>query len=336
MNTPQSLADLVEVAARRHGTPSRPASGLQLSEAAKKKGFKLTYTTVNHIKAGTYRYTPKPETIRALAWLADVTETVAFTAAGQPVPGPPLADELPDGADNLSPKSRRVVIEMLRVLIDLENTTDANKPDVNRPASQEDQAGPLHSKGTPDSPKRKRTQPTPSQEQGASPAPGEEQKTSIEYRLDVSPPVEPGVPPTAAQKEQMVAILQDVAKTPRLLELLDNPNESTSLGEIHPYTLWACLSWGRRAANERARTAMATIAELTGRENLAPFPGDPRDADGERWARAAPGEEQKTVAASGPPAGIDFDLAAHPDMKMAADRTDKYFDELGEGNQEQP
>lgn len=124
MNTPQSLADLVQDASRRHGLDGRPASGLELSKKAKSKGFRLTYTTVNHIKAGTYKSVPKAETIRALAWLAGVSEEVAFTAAGQPVPGPPLADELPDGADHLSPKSRRAIIDMVRVLIDLETTHD--------------------------------------------------------------------------------------------------------------------------------------------------------------------------------------------------------------------
>ena len=55
--------------------------------------------------------------LRALAWLAGVHEDVAFTAAGKPKPGPPLADELPPGVDYLSPRSRRAAIEMLRALV---------------------------------------------------------------------------------------------------------------------------------------------------------------------------------------------------------------------------
>lgn len=67
---------------------------------------------------------PKEETLRALADLAGVSVETAFHAAGLPVPGPPLADELPPGSDNLSPKSRAAVIQMLRVLIDLESNHD--------------------------------------------------------------------------------------------------------------------------------------------------------------------------------------------------------------------
>jgi hypothetical protein len=66
-----------------------------------------------------YKSRPRASTIRAIAWLAGVTEDVAFKAAGQPVPGPPFADELPPGVDNLPPKARRAAIEMLRALVDL-------------------------------------------------------------------------------------------------------------------------------------------------------------------------------------------------------------------------
>lgn len=114
VNQPQSLRDLVERAARRHDT-----SGRQLAFLAQKQGFTLAVTTVNHLKAGTYKYTPSEETIRAIAWLAGVSDEVAFTAAGQPVPGPPFADELPPGVDHLPPKARKAAIEMLRVLVDL-------------------------------------------------------------------------------------------------------------------------------------------------------------------------------------------------------------------------
>ncbi|MCH6472179.1 hypothetical protein [Sinomonas terrae] len=114
MNEPLSLRDLVEAAAAK-----RDASGLRLAEIAEAEGFKITVTTINAIRQGTYKSKPRPSTIRAIAWLAGVTEDVAFTAAGQPVPGPPFADELPPGVDNLPPKARRAAIEMLRALVDL-------------------------------------------------------------------------------------------------------------------------------------------------------------------------------------------------------------------------
>lgn len=95
----------------------RNTSGRQLTTLAQTHGFKLTYTTFNQIRNGTYKFQATDETIRALAWLAEVSEDVAFTAAGKPKPGPPLADELPPGVDYLSQRSRRAAIEMLRALV---------------------------------------------------------------------------------------------------------------------------------------------------------------------------------------------------------------------------
>ena len=84
----------------------------------------MTDTTLNQLKSGSYKFVPREETLRALAELANVSVETAFHAAGLPVPGPRLADELPPGSDNLSPKSRAAVIQMLRVLIDLESNHD--------------------------------------------------------------------------------------------------------------------------------------------------------------------------------------------------------------------
>ncbi|NVC23363.1 hypothetical protein E7Z53_07890 [Kocuria salina] len=89
---------------------------------AQKHGFAITSTTINHLKAGTYKSRPSDMTIRALGWLAGVSEEAAFTAAGRPAPGPPLADELPDGVNNLSPKARQAVIDLLRVLVAAEES----------------------------------------------------------------------------------------------------------------------------------------------------------------------------------------------------------------------
>lgn len=137
VNEPQTLRELAQAVVSTQQMSSR-----QIAMKAQRSDRKLTATTLNHMLAGTYKYQPTADTLRTLAWLAGVSEEVAFTAAGQPVPGPPLADELPDGADHLSPKSRRVIIDMVRVLIDLETTHDQHN---SRPASQEDQAsGPLY------------------------------------------------------------------------------------------------------------------------------------------------------------------------------------------------
>ncbi|QSZ53307.1 hypothetical protein AYX19_10000 [Paenarthrobacter ureafaciens] len=112
----------------------RGASGLGLSQLAAKNGQQITTTTINAIRQGTYKYVPREGTLRALAWLAGVDASVAFMAAGQPVPGPPFAEELPPGVDNLSPKSRKIMIDLARVLVDLEKNADAsNDEDQERP-----------------------------------------------------------------------------------------------------------------------------------------------------------------------------------------------------------
>lgn len=115
MNNTYSLQELIDAAAAKHRTSVR-----QMSFTAQKAGHRVTATTLNQIRNGSYKSKPSEETLRAIAWLAGVEAEVAFAAAGQPVPGPPLSDELPPGADNLSPKSRKAVVEMVRVLVDLE------------------------------------------------------------------------------------------------------------------------------------------------------------------------------------------------------------------------
>lgn len=115
MNDPQTLQDLVHEAKRKRGTSVR-----QLAFIAHDHGYKVTHTTLNAIASGTYKSEPREVTVRAIAWLAGVSVEDAFTAAGLPVPGPPFADELPPGVDYLSPKARRAVIELLRVLVDEE------------------------------------------------------------------------------------------------------------------------------------------------------------------------------------------------------------------------
>lgn len=134
MNQPQSLRDLVELAIQYRDT-----SGLGLSQLAASNGYRVTTTTINAIRQGVYKSTPRESTLRALAWLAGVDASVAFTAAGQPAPGPPFAEELPPGVDNLSPKSRKIMIDLARVLVDLEKAEDAsNNANQDQPTSISD------------------------------------------------------------------------------------------------------------------------------------------------------------------------------------------------------
>lgn len=122
VNETETLKGLIEMAIERHQTSAR-----QLAFKAQEAGFKIVYTTINQIRNGIYKSKPSEVTLKAIAYLAGVEESVAFAAAGQPVPGPPLADELPPGADHLSPKSRKAVVEMVRVLVDLEAGNNAQR-----------------------------------------------------------------------------------------------------------------------------------------------------------------------------------------------------------------
>lgn len=121
---PASLQELAQLVLDVQGTSAR-----HVALRAEAKGLKLKDTTLNQMKSGSYKFVPREETLRALADLAGVSVETAFHAAGLPVPGPPLADELPPGSDNLSPKSRAADIQMLRVLIDLESNDDHHTTD---------------------------------------------------------------------------------------------------------------------------------------------------------------------------------------------------------------
>lgn len=122
MNTTQSLKDLLDVAVQKHQTFVS-----QLSCLARERGFAVEATTLGRIRNNTDNARPTDETVRAIGWLAGVPESAAFTAAHRPVPGPPLAEELPEGVDSLPPRARQVVIGLLRVLVAAQQHRDRSK-----------------------------------------------------------------------------------------------------------------------------------------------------------------------------------------------------------------
>lgn len=112
MNETDTLRGLIEKAKRE-----RDLSVRQLAILAQKEGHKIVGTTLSGIVKGTYKSEPSNETLEAIAWLAGEDDEVAFAAAGRNVPGPPFADELPPGVDDLSKSERRAAIEILRTLV---------------------------------------------------------------------------------------------------------------------------------------------------------------------------------------------------------------------------
>lgn len=120
MNETDTLRGLIGKARRE-----RDKSVRQLALAAQEFGHKIVGTTLNAIEAGTYHSVPTAETIRAIGWLAGVTDEIAFAAAGRAVPGPPFAEELPPGVDDLTSSERKAAITMLRTLV-------AQRQEINR------------------------------------------------------------------------------------------------------------------------------------------------------------------------------------------------------------
>ncbi|TCN51843.1 hypothetical protein EV641_109234 [Rhodococcus sp. SMB37] len=120
MNETRSIAELLDLAVERHGTDS----GRELERIAQAGGHKIVHTTINAIRAGTYKSTPSERTLKAIAYLADVKNQVAFEAAGRKPLDRPFVNDLPPGVDDLSPKERRVAVEMLRLLVSQRHELD--------------------------------------------------------------------------------------------------------------------------------------------------------------------------------------------------------------------
>jgi len=120
----RTLRDLVDLAFTRHNA----RYGTDLERLAKANGYKIVSQTINQIRNGTYRSRPENPTIDAIAFLAGVPVKDAYVAAGLPIPGPPLSQELPDGVNNLSPKARDLIIRVARFCVESEQGNPGNPP----------------------------------------------------------------------------------------------------------------------------------------------------------------------------------------------------------------
>jgi pyruvate/2-oxoglutarate dehydrogenase complex dihydrolipoamide acyltransferase (E2) component len=107
--TSRSLIDLIDVAAQRHGG----ASGRRLAELAQHAGHDISHATLNRLRQGTYATRPSDASIRAIAFLADVSENTAFAAAGVRAPTT-VAYEPPREAQRMSTRQRKALDELIR------------------------------------------------------------------------------------------------------------------------------------------------------------------------------------------------------------------------------
>lgn len=133
MTTPDAptLRSLLQESIDALATSGVPITYRQIEEAVKaeesnqRRGLTLNRTTISQILKGTYKKTPTDGTILAIGWFAGVDDDVAFAAASRKTPGPPFAEELPQGVDDLSPKERAAALDLLRTLI-------AQRQEINR------------------------------------------------------------------------------------------------------------------------------------------------------------------------------------------------------------
>ncbi|WP_199190097.1 hypothetical protein [Mycobacterium sp. ENV421] len=110
--TSRSLIDLIDIAGQRHGG----ASGRRLAELAQRAGHDISHATLNRLRQGTYATRPSDASIRAIAYLADVSENTAFTAAGVRAPAA-VAYEPPSEAQRMNTRQRKAVDELLRAFV---------------------------------------------------------------------------------------------------------------------------------------------------------------------------------------------------------------------------
>ncbi len=107
--TSKSLIDLIEVAATRHDG----ASGRRLAELAQRAGHDISHATLNRLRQGSYATRPSDASIRAIAYLADVSENVAFAAAGVSAPAA-VVYQAPAEAQRMTTRQRKAVDELIR------------------------------------------------------------------------------------------------------------------------------------------------------------------------------------------------------------------------------
>ncbi|BBZ12293.1 hypothetical protein [Mycobacterium branderi] len=107
--TSKSLIDLIELAATRHGG----ASGRRLAELAQRAGHDISHATLNRLRQGTYATRPSDASIRAIAYLADVSENVAFAAAAVTAPAAAVYQP-PAEAQRMTTRQRKALDELIR------------------------------------------------------------------------------------------------------------------------------------------------------------------------------------------------------------------------------
>ncbi|MBF6434513.1 hypothetical protein IU436_29790 [Nocardia farcinica] len=116
-----TLRELLQRAADRGLSTRAMEARVERAASSSGKDMQLNRSTASLIMSGKYKSKPSDPTIRAIAFPAEVEESVAFAAAEQPTAGSlAFRDEIPAEADKLSAKRRRVALDVIRSLIEAE------------------------------------------------------------------------------------------------------------------------------------------------------------------------------------------------------------------------
>lgn len=107
---PTTLRDVARAALDAHVG----VSGRALERLAREHGLSISYTTINHLAAGTYKSRPSAKTLDALAALSGFTPAQVYAAAQLPLPQASFAEQLPPDVDLLTPPQRDSVLSIIR------------------------------------------------------------------------------------------------------------------------------------------------------------------------------------------------------------------------------
>ena len=113
-----TLPGLIDHALVKHGV----RYVTDLTKIAQRDGFEVVHTTLNQIRKGTYQHSPSRKTLEAIAYLAGVSYETARDAAGLASTGVSFASQLPSDVDRLTAKQRRILLAVIREMIDLQAT----------------------------------------------------------------------------------------------------------------------------------------------------------------------------------------------------------------------
>lgn len=109
-DTPTSIQGVAQLASEVNGG----FGGRAIERLAEAHGLVMSRTTFDRMRRGDYRGSPDAETISALAYLSQLSESAIRQIVALPEPLKPLADDLPPDADTLTPEQRAAVLAVVR------------------------------------------------------------------------------------------------------------------------------------------------------------------------------------------------------------------------------